>query len=303
MNADARGSEADVLEGLLAETSRTFALAIPQLPPPARLEVTVAYLLFRVADTLEDATLWAPPRKQSELAHLAALLREPSAERAVVLARDWSREPPLEHAGYRRLLGELPLVLGAWSRLRAQAREPIRVHSLRTVEAMGEFVRRAAGGARLELLNLGDLRDYCYAVAGIVGEMLTELFLLGAPALEPAAAFLRRRAAAFGEALQLVNILRDADGDAGEGRYYLPREVARGEVFALARADLVQAGEYVQELRKAGAEPGVVSFCELPVRLAGATLDLVERDGPGAKLRRAEVMALAGGLDRALGAG
>ncbi len=40
------------LDTLLAETSRTFALAIPLLPEPTRHEVGVAYLLFRVADTL-----------------------------------------------------------------------------------------------------------------------------------------------------------------------------------------------------------------------------------------------------------
>ncbi|HZD06425.1 MAG TPA: squalene/phytoene synthase family protein, partial [Longimicrobiales bacterium] len=39
---------------LLDRTSRTFALNIPLLPQPTRREVTVAYLLFRIADTFED---------------------------------------------------------------------------------------------------------------------------------------------------------------------------------------------------------------------------------------------------------
>ena len=46
------------LEELLIASSRTFALAIPHLPEPTRREVTIAYLLFRVADTFEDATSW-----------------------------------------------------------------------------------------------------------------------------------------------------------------------------------------------------------------------------------------------------
>src|SRR5580658_3414801 len=53
---------ADV-DRLLLHTSRTFALAIPQLPEPLRREVGVAYLLFRIADTFEDATRW--PRSMS----------------------------------------------------------------------------------------------------------------------------------------------------------------------------------------------------------------------------------------------
>ena len=35
--------------------SRSFALCIPQLEPPFRDHVGLAYLLFRVLDTVEDA--------------------------------------------------------------------------------------------------------------------------------------------------------------------------------------------------------------------------------------------------------
>ena len=56
------------LEELLVKTSRTFALSIPELPEPTRREVTVAYLLFRVADTLEDATRWEPVTQIDQLA-------------------------------------------------------------------------------------------------------------------------------------------------------------------------------------------------------------------------------------------
>ncbi len=51
-----QGSRASRLEELLFKTSRTFALSIPLLPEPTRREVTVAYLLFRIADTLEDGS-------------------------------------------------------------------------------------------------------------------------------------------------------------------------------------------------------------------------------------------------------
>ena len=49
-----------VIEDLLQKTSRTFALTIPYLPQPTRDEVGIAYLLFRIIDTFEDAVLWAP---------------------------------------------------------------------------------------------------------------------------------------------------------------------------------------------------------------------------------------------------
>src|SRR5579872_2998862 len=41
---------------ILVHVSRTFALTIPQLPPALRTSVTNAYLLCRIADTIEDET-------------------------------------------------------------------------------------------------------------------------------------------------------------------------------------------------------------------------------------------------------
>jgi farnesyl-diphosphate farnesyltransferase len=137
-------------------------------------------------------------------------------------------------------------------------------------------------------------------VAGIVGELLTELFLLDRPGLDPVAEALRERSRPFGEALQLVNILKDSASDATQGRRYLPETVDRAEVLALARGDLRTATDYILTLQRAGAERGLVAFGALPVQLAHATLDRVETAGPGAKLSRPEVYAILHRLQRAL---
>ena len=50
------------LEALLVKASRTFALTIPLLEEPLRRTMSVAYLLMRNADTLEDA--WRVPRER-----------------------------------------------------------------------------------------------------------------------------------------------------------------------------------------------------------------------------------------------
>src|SRR5947209_19807543 len=55
------------LRPLLQKTSRTFALSIPLLPEPLQTEVAVAYLLFRIIDTFEDAVRWAPGRRAKAL--------------------------------------------------------------------------------------------------------------------------------------------------------------------------------------------------------------------------------------------
>ncbi len=290
------------LESLLEKTSRTFALSIPVLPEPTRKEIMVAYLLLRIADTFEDASHWSPEARIAALADFAVLLRENRRDEAVRLSSVWSEAGPADHEGYRQLIAEVPFVLNAFFGLSSGAIEPIRAHVTRSAAGMAETVRRT-GGEGLELSSLPELTHYCYCVAGIVGEMLTELFLLGRPSLATVSGALRERAATFGEALQLVNILKDADDDAAEGRRYLPPGVPAGEVFALARQDLAVAGEYIRLLQEGGAPRGVVEFCALPVALAAATLDKVEAGGPGAKVSRPELFLITQRVKRALDRG
>jgi len=294
--------ERDVrLQDLLVKTSRTFALAIPQLPQPTLREVTVAYLLFRIADTFEDASvLWDRPQRLAALEEFDLLLSSPAVEHARGCVRDWTSKPPTDHTGYLELLEETPLVFSALLALSKSARDAIVQHTRRTAQLMAEFVTHADGAGVLRLRDLDDLRAYCYAVAGIVGEMLTDLFLLSGDRVAASAEFLRKRASAFGEGLQLVNILKDSAADEVEGRSFLPSTVDRGEVFALARTDLQAATEYARELQRAGAQAGVVAFTALPVELAWATLDRVEKSGPGSKITRAQVFALYAKVHRAI---
>lgn len=299
---DHEATGAGRLDALLVKTSRTFALSIPVLPEPTRREVTVAYLFFRIADTLEDATRWGRERKLQELSRFGALLDEPSTDAARQLAKHWTAEPPLDHEGYLELLADMPTVLQAHRRLSPRARDAISAHTRRTVDGMCEFVERESGGV-LHLDDLADLRRYCYAVAGIVGELLTELFLLDRDGLQASREELRGDAATFGEALQLVNILKDSASDAREGRFYLPERLDRAEVLRIARDDLRVAGRYSSTLLAAGAPRGVIEFTVLPVLLAWAALDRVEADGPGAKVTRSEVMAIVARLQTALDQG
>ncbi len=292
------------LADLLEKTSRTFALAIPLLPQPTRREVGIAYLLFRIADTFEDATVaWSRPRQIAALRDFGRLLEAPSRAGAEALAAEWLAEPPTSHAGYRELLAQVPAVLAAFAALAQEPREIVRVHTRRTAEGMAGFVARTGGAGGLELADVADLKAYCHTVAGIVGEMLTELFLLRRPHLTPIAGFLRHRATRFGEGLQLVNILKDSAGDVTEGRRYLPPGVPRSELFALAHRDLDAAAEYVLAIQDCGGPAGLAAFTALPVELARASLDRIEAAGPGSKITRAEVAEIHRRLNENLAAG
>lgn len=300
------------LPGLLERTSRTFALSIPRLPEPTRLAVTLAYLLFRLADTFEDAASWPRARRAGALTELLALLADPALDapldapvRAAGLARAWVAARPTEHAGYLDLVAATPGLLDALAGLPPSSRAIVLRHARRTAEGMRGFVERSDERGALHLATLQDLRGYCYVVAGIVGEMLTDLFVHDAPALAHPAVEgpLRAGARTFGEGLQLVNILKDAADDARDGRAYLPPDTDRATVLALARADLATATGYVLTLQRGGAPRGYVEFTALPVLLAREALDLLEREGAGAKLPRGRVMDLVAALDRRLDAG
>src|ERR1700716_1275927 len=71
---------------ILPGVSRTFALTIPELPPALRTSVTNAYLLCRIADTIEDEPALPPAASLAFLQRFVAVLY--GNEQAAVLAKD-----------------------------------------------------------------------------------------------------------------------------------------------------------------------------------------------------------------------
>jgi farnesyl-diphosphate farnesyltransferase len=283
-------------EELLAKTSRTFALAIPLLPKPTRGEVCLAYLLFRLADTLEDAELWPRERRISALDELAQLLADPPSARTRAriegLRDGWLRHPPSRDEACLALLQAAPELFAELHGLEPKVEEILVSHGARTVAGMRATIDRADEQGHFTLGNIEELRGYCYIVAGIVGELLTQVFLHDAPRLEAVRETLLANQVAFGEGLQLVNILKDEAKDGQDGRRYLPPTASRDEVIALARHDLQGARAYIDALETGGAPGGYVAFTTLSADLADATLTRLEKDGAGAKVPRSTVMQM-----------
>ncbi|GMU63198.1 MAG: hypothetical protein AMXMBFR34_49610 [Myxococcaceae bacterium] len=294
------------LDDLLLKTSRTFALAIPLLPEPTRRAVGVAYLLFRVADTFEDATDWPRSQRIEALGEFSKLVQLPKdAREAQVgpLVKKWLATPPVAHEGYLQLLRDTAGVLRELDSMAPGVREILIRHTVRTSDGMATVVARADEKGNLRLAGVQDLKDYCYIVAGIVGELLTEVFLHDAPSLASQQQALTGRMVAFGEGLQLVNILKDAGDDARDGRVYLPASTPKSDIFDLARADLDAANEYVKALQAGGAPKGFMGFTGISLALAYKALDTLEEQGAGAKVSRLEVARLLGVLQGELAAG
>ena len=125
---------------------------------------------------------------------------------------------------------EKQLLLDDWKRelercYKGNAQHPITAklaHSLQRFPIPKEHFAELIAGVEMDLTHtryatFGELYEYCYRVAGVVGLMCIEIFGYRNPKA-------REYAIALGVALQLTNIMRDLQGDAERDRIYLPQE-------------------------------------------------------------------------------
>jgi len=218
-------SEADrhLQAALLQDVSRTFALTIPQLPSALSVPVGNGYLLCRIADTIEDDPGMDCESKFSLYQAFLNVLKQDGDEHAFAekLRCDVSNHvSPGEH----RLIDNIPSVIRTTRSLPAQQRDALVrcVHIM--CNGMYEFqVRKSLDG----LGTLTEMNRYCYVVAGVVGEMLTELFCDHSEEIGENREALMNLAVRFGQGLQMTNILKDVWEDREVGNCWLPRSVFR----------------------------------------------------------------------------
>ncbi len=272
--------------------------------------VSVAYLLCRIADTIEDETDGTATERQllADFARLCALPRDWRPASVLFYRTARRRLRPEAPAPEVRLLRGTPLVLRALSELQPSARASIARCIQVMTGGMAELMQaQEANGRARGLADLDQMLTYCYYVAGVVGEMLTELFAGSSSRIESRSAELMARAPAFGRALQLTNILRDARVDLEEGRCFLPRREMEkhgltpetllqperrrdavalfDELIAAARREADLAFEYTLAIPP--EERGIRLFCLWP--LLFAVLTLRELEGNSAVLEPAPI--------------
>ena len=229
---------------LLLGVSRTFALTIPQLPENLRNVVANAYLLCRAVDTIEDEPAlsneqrekfcqWFPrivDKKSDPILFSKALA--PLLSESTIL---------MEHV----LIKQIDEVL----EITHSFDEPYQQAISRCVHIMSEGMSEFSSlDTSAGLSTLKDMDKYCYVVAGVVGEMLTDLFCLQLPdELGPKRDEMMKLAPSFGQALQMTNILKDVWVDKSRGACWLPRDVFSSYGFDLAELENGQTSEEFQK--------------------------------------------------------
>ncbi len=207
---------------MLPKVSRTFALCIRFLPPGVEYAVLVAYLLCRIADTIEDTVRLSAADKRRLLAIFSALLDEGAGDAGAL------RRAFLDPVTYDESLAlEADRVLREFRGLPADQRSAVRPWVQEMCAGMATFATDGSG--QLEALaSVEELDRYCYFVAGTVGHLLTALFLLHhGRATEQRRKQLESLATSFGLGLQLTNIIKDIADDRQRGRSYVPRQLTQ----------------------------------------------------------------------------
>jgi farnesyl-diphosphate farnesyltransferase len=310
-----------VLARLLRDVSRTFALTIPQLPAPLRAVVGNAYLLCRIADTIEDAaTLSADDNRRLSLAFSEVVAG--GADPQVFATRLLPLLAPTATAAERELVRETPRVIRT-----LRGFKPAQQAALsRCIAIMADGMASFQATASVEgLRDLPELDRYCYVVAGCVGEMLTELFCDYSAAINRQRDTLLTLSVSFGQALQMTNVLKDVWEDRARGACWLPRDVFHDHGFdlsqlradryderfgagmraliAVAHAHLCDALAYT--LLIPSQERGIRRFCFWALGMAALTLrklnhNLDYRCGSAVKISRRSVKTVIATTELAL---
>lgn len=222
--------DAELQAVLLEGVSRTFALTIPQLPEKLYPAVANAYLLCRIVDTIEDEVSLTAEQKKRFCGEFIQIVKTGNGAQGFAdeLAPLLSEQTiPAEHS----LIHLIPRVIAI-------------THSLdkAQIEALACCVETMANGMPIYqaldlhagLKTMKDMDNYCYYVAGCVGEMLAKLFCHYSPQIDAHREELLKLSVSFGQGLQMTNILKDIWDDAKRGVCWLPQDIFTETGFELA---------------------------------------------------------------------
>ena len=247
-------------EDILQLVSRTFALNIQVLRGKLHRSILLAYLYLRIADTVEDDPDMKATEKDRVLALFADVFRTGELETEKIrtfvaaLPESWhgSEDPNKD------LCVKSEVVVPLLKSLPKNYQKPVCDVVIEMCGGMAKFALRqeaALSAGWFTLANVGELDEYCYYVAGIVGKLLTKLFSADTCFISAEReAELSKLDVSFGLALQVVNIVKDCVEDSGRRVCFIPEEICKRHGFAhpselfAAGADAQKCGAVLAEL-------------------------------------------------------
>lgn len=254
---------------VLRDVSRSFYLTLRALPPGMREATSVGYLLARASDTIADCGGARVERiallKKFQQALVGGEVGGFFQEAAAIATEKGLKD------GERVLMPRLEEVFVWWQTLPESEIEAVR--EVVTTITSGQLwdLERFPEGEVITLTDATEAEEYCYRVAGCVGEFWTVIGFHDDPNFaHRSQEDMHKLGRHYGKGLQLVNILRDEAEDEERGRRYLPGP--REDWLGKARSYLEDGLNYARAVRGRRARMATV----LPALIGLETLDLLE---------------------------
>ncbi|ODV58586.1 bifunctional farnesyl-diphosphate farnesyltransferase/squalene synthase [Ascoidea rubescens DSM 1968] len=267
---------------LLKKTSRSFALVVIELHPELRDAVMLFYLILRALDTVEDDMTIEPKIKIPLLKSFSEKLE----------LTDWTFDGNSIKEKDRIVLINFDSILKVFhSNIKRKYQDVIK----RITYKMGNGMARYILDEEFNLNGVKTVKDYdlyCHYVAGLVGEGLTNLFVL-AKFSNPLLNDKMDLAESMGLFLQKTNIIRDLEEDLRDGRSFYPKEIwskycdklpdllleknvdkllnCTSDLILNALGHVIDVLDFLSLIN----EQNCFNFCAIPQVMAIATLDLL----------------------------
>lgn len=213
-----------LLQDLLKHTSRSLYLSARLLPPAVRDSFAVAYLLCRYADTIADTALLPPQKRLYWIEQFPSLVTYPDEQKLNDLVQEIAVQQNLPYE--EKLLRQFSACAAAFDQLDSWQRETILwvVHQVCAgMELDLKTFPDEKSGQIGALQTAAELEHYCQLMGGAPGIFWSKL-IANTVRLPIAEEDFCKYGQAIGDALQIVNVLRDLPRDIQIGRCYFPAE-------------------------------------------------------------------------------
>lgn len=296
----------------LNNVSRSFALSIEKLPKVTKNDVMISYLICRIADTIEDSKLEIKSKKKSlkEFRKILQKERYDYFKDFIECARKGTRNNYEED-----LIINTERIMDVFYAVPSEIKVSIKRWIFNMTRGMEKYLGK-------DIKTMAEQDDYCFFVAGTVGNMLTEIYLHRQHISKEDYKKMIGLARHFGLGLQKVNIIKNIKTDFDEERMYWPStffadfninyedlfkqenkdlslKIAR-ELIINARHHLSKGLDYILLIPEKESE--IRESCLIPLLMAVATLNMCcnnskiffsEDDGKISRTQLEEILMMA----------
>ena len=226
----------------LERVSRSFSFCISALTSPAKEWVALSYLLLRVVDTIEDCVWDSSHCQYLAFQELKSFfLSPPNQATLITWLKTLPTTIPIEE---QVLLSDLTLLLNETKTLPSCISQVLLDTCTHMIDGMVYFISHYQKDSVFLLNSLYATNQYCFFVAGIVGELLSYLFTF---VLEDFALnqTILNQSVHFGLCLQKINILKDKAQDEARQHFYI---ASRQELRDSLTVNAVEALSYLKTI-------------------------------------------------------